>query len=300
LLCCSTLIRMQPDIQNQGYVAGMIAVRALREGVTMRCVNIATLQDELVKQEIIPESALGAKDSYPLPQEKIAEAVKSVKSGTGMAAIITNPDAALPLLRQAYASAATDEEKLAYARILGVLRDPTGTETLIKEIERQGWDKGWNYTGGGQYGNALSPLDRTIVALARTGDKRALEPILKKTAELDAKSDFSHARAVGLALEMIGAGEPKAAAALVDLLNKPAMQGYVVLTPEVAAKFSGASPGDNSTRQTSIRELTLARALYRCGDKDGLGKKILEQYAQDLRGHMARHAQAVLEEKTGK
>ena len=39
----------------------------------------------------------------------------------------------------------------------------------------------------------------------------------------------------------------------------------------------------------------LARALYRCGDKDGLGEKILRAYANDLRGPIARHAQAVLD-----
>jgi hypothetical protein len=41
----------------------------------------------------------------------------------------------------------------------------------------------------------------------------------------------------------------------------------------------------------------LARALYRCGDDQGLGRKILQQYAQDLRGHYARHALAILNEK---
>jgi hypothetical protein len=39
----------------------------------------------------------------------------------------------------------------------------------------------------------------------------------------------------------------------------------------------------------------LARALYRCGDYDGVGRKILEAYTHDLRGHFARHAKAVLE-----
>ena len=34
----------------------------------------------------------------------------------------------------------------------------------------------------------------------------------------------------------------------------------------------------------------------RLGDKDGLGKKILEAYAKDLRGHLSRHARAVLGE----
>jgi len=46
-----------------------------------------------------------------------------------------------------------------------------------------------------------------------------------------------------------------------------------------------------------LRELYLARALYRCGDYEGLGKKILKEYARDLRGHYARHAQTILKEK---
>jgi hypothetical protein len=38
----------------------------------------------------------------------------------------------------------------------------------------------------------------------------------------------------------------------------------------------------------------LARALYRCGDHERLGETTLRRYAEDLRGHLARHAQAVL------
>jgi hypothetical protein len=45
------------------------------------------------------------------------------------------------------------------------------------------------------------------------------------------------------------------------------------------------------------RDLTMARVLYRLGDYQGIGKRILEQYARDVRGHYARHAQAVLNAK---
>jgi hypothetical protein len=41
----------------------------------------------------------------------------------------------------------------------------------------------------------------------------------------------------------------------------------------------------------------LARALYRCGDYNHVGEKILKQYAGDLRAHYARHARQVLQEK---
>jgi hypothetical protein len=39
----------------------------------------------------------------------------------------------------------------------------------------------------------------------------------------------------------------------------------------------------------------LARALYRCGDFEGLGESILNDYSTDLRGHFARHAKAILD-----
>jgi hypothetical protein len=48
-------------------------------------------------------------------------------------------------------------------------------------------------------------------------------------------------------------------------------------------------------RAEGLRELYLARALFRCGDHEGLGRKVLEEYAKGLRGHFARHAAAVLE-----
>jgi hypothetical protein len=88
---------------------------------------------------------------------------------------------------------------------------------------------------------------------------------------------------------------------LAELLSKPDMMGHVHTTVGIA-KEKGAPGGTNSeqTRRESLRELMLARALYRCGDRDGLGEKILRDYIQDLRGHLARHAKAVLEERKGK
>jgi hypothetical protein len=53
-----------------------------------------------------------------------------------------------------------------------------------------------------------------------------------------------------------------------------------------------------ATRIESLREIMFARALYRCGDFEGVGENTLRACAQDLRGHLARHAPAVLE--TGK
>ena len=77
---------------------------------------------------------------------------------------------------------------------------------------------------------------------------------------------------------------------------KPEMTGHVHDT--VGKARERQLPGGTTavaTRRDSLRELLVARALLRCGDCDGLGKKILTAYTTDLRGHLARHAQAVLE-----
>lgn len=55
------------------------------------------------------------------------------------------------------------------------------------------------------------------------------------------------------------------------------------------------TPREKRRRTGSLREIVLARALYRCGDHEGLGAEILREYRQDIRGLFARHAAAVLE-----
>ena len=64
---------------------------------------------------------------------------------------------------------------------------------------------------------------------------------------------------------------------------------------QTARKLAPPSKTDVSTRNNSLRELILARALYKCGDLNGVGKQILNDYSKDLRGHYYRHASGVLE-----
>ncbi|MCX7006892.1 MAG: hypothetical protein NTY53_06535, partial [Kiritimatiellaeota bacterium] len=56
----------------------------------------------------------------------------------------------------------------------------------------------------------------------------------------------------------------------------------------------GGDYNDVKNRRESLRELIIARALYHCGDAGGLGEQTLRSYSEDLRGHLSRHAQAVL------
>ncbi|HUV67402.1 MAG TPA: hypothetical protein VMW24_26160, partial [Sedimentisphaerales bacterium] len=183
---------------------------------------------------------------------------------------------------------------LVYAHVLGMLGESAGAAVLAEAVRRREWDKGWNYTGMGQFGASVSELDSLIIALGRTRGKEALNPILEKIRQLDASSQFSHFRAVAMALETLR--DASAARPLAELLNKPGLRGHAFTDIEKAGRLTPPSATDTKTRNESLRELVLARALYRCGDYNRLGEEILRQYAGDLRAHYARHAREVLQE----
>jgi hypothetical protein len=291
------LIRMQPDLQNQGYAAGVAAALAARQRCATRAIDVRELQRHLVKVGNLSEKVLTQHDSYPFPPERIAAAVEAVKDGYRDAAVIlAHREQALPLLRHAYAEATATEHKLVYAHVLAVLGDATGLDTVLAAIEAfPALDKGWRYTGMGQYGPNMSPLDRLIYAAGSTRNRRATAPILEKLRLLTPESEFSHFRAMALALEMLA--DPAAAAPLAGVLALPGMQGHAVTTIESAIEEAKKWPSLTATepRNNAIRELMLGRALFRCGDSAERGKRILEIYGKDLRGHLARHARAVLE-----
>ncbi|MCH2208465.1 MAG: hypothetical protein MK132_21705 [Lentisphaerales bacterium] len=120
----------------------------------------------------------------------------------------------------------------------------------------------------------------------------ALPVIISKVNKLTSESEFSHCRAIAKALENFK--DPIAAQPLADLLKKPGIMGHSFREINNTISRTPASPVDNSTRNNSLRELILARSLFRCGDYEGLGEKILKEYASDYRGHYATHAKAIL------
>jgi hypothetical protein len=302
------VIRMQPDIQNQGYACGKAAAMVANTADTIRKVDMKVLQKHLVEIGILPEEAPAYKDSFPMPIARVAEAVAHVtktadatneldgviRDRDALAIIFAQPQDSVPLLEKAHL-AAKGEDKLAYAHILAMLGNTSGGVTLMAHIKsEQSFDTGWNYKGMGQFGRSLSELDSYIVALGRTRPPGAFEVVAEKARTLDASKEFSHHRACAMAFETIG--DRRATDILFQVLQQPGMMGHS--TTDLGSAQQKMLPGntENTQRNTSLREIVLARALYRCGDKDGLGEKILKQYAADLRGHYARHTQAVLDE----
>jgi len=289
------VIRMQPDIQNQGYAAGLAAAMAVQTGTELREIDIMQLQKGLVQKGILSVEVLSHGDSLPLPLDRIAEAVNTVlDQHKGLELLFAQPEQALPLLRQAYRRVEQGQDRLKYAHILALMGDPSGARDLAAAVQSQDWDEGWQYRGMGQFGPSMSSFDSLVIALGRTRVDYALEPILAKLRQLGPEQAFSHHRAVAMALEMLN--QPRAAEALAQLLAKPNMTGHAFTDISSARANIQPSATDNSTREHSLRELVLARALYRCGDHKGLGEKILKDYARDLRGHYRRHAQGILAE----
>lgn len=292
------VIRMQADVQNQGYAAGVAAAMMVRQGVTSRQLDLKALQRHLVEKGNLPAEVLTEQDSFPLPTAQVARAVRDLTNEyAGLELVLAQFDTAQPLLRKAYADAADPNAKLVYAHVLGMLHDGTGTATLLEAVRAATWDKGWRYTGMGQFGPCMSPLDSWIIALGRTGARQALPPLLEKLRQLEAASEFSHFRAVAMALESLA--DPAAAPVLAEVLRKPGVGGHASTDSPESLKTLPSSATDTSLRNRALSELLLARALYRCGDVDGLGAATLRRYAADLHGHYARHAQAVLASAPG-
>ncbi|MCX7820004.1 MAG: FAD-dependent oxidoreductase [Kiritimatiellae bacterium] len=287
------VLRMQPDIQNHGYAAGVAAAWCARENRPLRALDIRVLQRHLIDKGIVPDTALTDLDSPPVPDSRLEWAVRALpEDWTGLEVVLSDTNRSLPRLRTAWAAATNDDVRLVYAMTLGMLGDPTGVDTLIAAVRARSWEGGWEYRAMGQFGPSLAPLDAMIIALGRTRAAAALEPLLEKARTLDANVAFSHHRAVALALECLG--DPRAAPVLAEVLRRPGMSGHWVTTATEAKTRRLSGGTDTRVRRDALREISLARALYRCGDHEGLGRSILERYADDLHGHYARHARTVL------
>jgi hypothetical protein len=291
------ILRMQPDVQNQGYAAGVAAALSIKANVTARHVDIKALQQHLIEKNVLPPQVLKMKDSFPLPAEQFQQAVSTLtNSYSGLSVLLTDPSRSIPLLREALTKATDKGGKLKYAHVLGMLGAADGEGVLIDHLKTMSWDKGWNFKGMGQFGRSVSMMDSYIIALGRAKSKNALPVLIEKARQLTSTNEFSHFRALSLALE--GIKDPAGAPVLASLLSLPGMSGHAISMDPAKDAFptftAYASSAGDKERNKVLRELSLARALYRLGDHEGVGEKILKAYARDPRGMYANHAKLVL------
>lgn len=116
-----------------------------------------------------------------------------------------------------------------------------------------------------------------------------------KAKKLEPEDYLSHFRAITMATEAIGSRE--AVPVLLAMLTTPGVRGHSILSFAEARSNAVPDLNDTSTRNLALKELHLARALYLCGDQDGIGEEVLRRYADGLQGHYARYAQEILNSK---
>lgn len=304
------VIRMQADVQNQGYAAGYAAYLSTREKCAPRAIPFSKLQAHLIEIGILPEEAREWSDHFPLSVSEIeAAAWKTPADIYHTSLLLAHPEVSRPALLHVVAESTDPLQQEECALLLGLLGESKGAPFLASLVQSRDWDEGWNYRGMGQFGMSCSRLDSLIIALGRTRSPLAVEPILAKINSLDKTAAFSHCRAVAVAA--ISLNHPQLTEALSRLLKFPTFRGHAVRSTKAAIAVEPVSPpppheqgGDcerflrceAAPRSDALRELYLAKALYLCCDTANLGATILQEYSNDLRGPFARHTQSILAE----
>ena len=297
------VLRMQPDVQNQGYAAGLAAAQAVVEGVAPRNIDVKTLQRKLVKKGIVPPCVPEMESNFPQAEADVERYARELSNCyTNLAKVLWEPARSLPYLRREHAAAKPgSSERLVYAHVLGILGSSEGAEDLKAALAVQSWDNGWEFKGMDQFGRSVSWLDSYIIALGRTKVDGAWDAIAPLAGRLTAKDAYSHFRAVALAAESLG--DRRAIPVLARLLVLPGVAGHAMRYKADAIPlirdykyFTQKNLGvADKERGDSLRELCLARALFRLGDTaDGLGRRTLEAYLSDPRRAYANHARMVL------
>ena len=288
-------VRMIPDVQNIGYAAGCAAAQSVRDKVALADIDIRKLQLHLVEIGQIPVEALAWNDEFAITDGRLAEAVKNVARKYHDAPIVfAVPARAIPLLRAAYAEATDPKAKLCYAHVLGILRDPAGAATLAEQLSKPPEARlVINDENKEAFGLCMTPFESQLVALGRTKSACAVPVIGAAIERLEVTNRLSAVRAVMLACEEMPRRE--FAPALAAVLRKPGFGGHARRGLAAATPRSGFVDNNNEREENVCpRELHLARALWLCGDFEGVAKRTLEAYAQDPRAAYAAHARAVL------
>jgi hypothetical protein len=311
-----TLTRMQPDLQNQGYAAGMAAaIAAGRTRGLVREIDLKELQKALVENGCLEERVLTDCDSFPMSKETLRKAVETLHTLTidvhqkreyddtlpALAVVMAHPEQSIPLLKEAYRQAGKPETRINFTRILAVLGDSTGNETLLKAVDdAKDWGQGWDFSSQREHANSFGEVDRLVIALGFLRIPEVHPPLIRKLEALTAQSPLSHYKAVCLALRLNK--DESLAQPLVHLLNKDGVTGHV--QPLSYYEESGAGgmwqersrvygQGGNPLN-SKFKEVLVAALLFECGDYNDLGRGILETYTTDVNGHFAAYAHLVL------
>ena len=297
------VMRMQADLQNEGYAAGRAAAMAAKAKCALEDVDIRALQRHLVEKGLFDESVLTHEDTPPMNAKELSALLPSVLTNANLVGIWeffaageTGKAVVADAAKRPSWKPGSDEARN-FALLETALGVPGGEAELVRFLgtidaaTTNVWDKGC--TSAICYGSRFSVKDEAIIALA----KAKYAPFGPKLAEmmksLPDDAPYSHLRAIAIYLDAVP--EKSCAPELARILK--AVKGH-------AQSFDDGNMPKFPKKQIhpQARELMTARALYRLGDADGLAKGVLESYLNDpvkVMADFARRALGCAEKKAG-
>ena len=259
------VVRMEVDVQNQGFAAGLAAGMTTNKNRTVRNVDIQELQRMLCSLGNLPESVLYEHDGYD-PEQAVPEFAE-------FAQVYRDPEKELPKLRKKMLE--TNDPEL--AALLAFFKDASGRELLVKAVTDASWDQGWEFRGMGQFGPAASALDAKLIALANIADGSEKSAVLALLGSLAPGMAFSHFRAIASILRKSPC--PEAVPLLENLLSTPELTDNVECSFTQIISKNSPDPCDNIQRTFQLKELYLLKALQSCDPENELALSRLKRYS---------------------
>ena len=314
-------IRMQADVENLGGAAGCAAALALRQGVTLRQLDLKALQRQLVAEGVLPATVLerpGApravtqadlqaligqlRGDRPLYQYSDMEINQVFRERIPLVDICTAGPQCVPLLA-AELKKSRGRRRLLLAQALALVGSPAGAPVLLQAVQR-GLSAGSlpeqiahiRHTQLPPDQGAMPELVYLLYCLGMARSPAALpvyERVITLLADVTAadlrspsKGIFNYLDAVCFGLERIAS--PQAGRSLAQLASHPTFAGNLCREGYEVDYFK---------ERIATLELVIARTLARCGQVQGLVTLI--EYLQDARALLAEHAHAELVSITG-
>ena len=313
-------VRMQPDMENLGGIAGLAAALAVETRCLPRQLNVRDIQKQLIAAKVLPEpilnrtlksrqtdpqtltALLGQLDpEKPLYTYQDMELDVVYEENIPIVELCCAGPQVVPELEKALVEA-NGKARLMIARALALVGSPAGVPDLIHAIHAETPDEGLQYRES-HIRHANLPPDQgaapdvvyLLYTLGMTRDPRAL-PVWEHFADLLAATSsedirdrnlglFYYVDAICYGAERLG--DPRAIPLLKRMYSNPMFQKRV--------SRDGFEPDFFLERQAYL-ELVIARTLARCGEPAGYATLIT--YLEDARALLAEHAHSELQQLT--
>ncbi len=313
-------IRMQSDLENLGGIVALAAAQAIHNKVNPRQVNVQLLQENIVEKGLIPESILQRDLEYfhysDEELEKLVDSIEDIEplyeySNMPMNKVFTNKIPfveicsvgmrIIPFLKKAL-DRSSGIRKVRIAQALAMYNSSYGVPTLIEEINAWLSDDTLPkrtadilYVTTPPDHGAMADVCYLIYSLGLVKDKRSI-PVLERIVDLfnpteeDYKDKmwgiFYYVHSVCSCSERLGDAE------VVPLLERLHENTYL-RNQHHHTRFQR----DYYLERRSLLELSIGRALARCGSEKGY--EILINYLGDVRSLLSKQAYAQLKRITG-